>query len=161
MSSPSILKKVKVLILCCLTMILQTNAGHACNPAAFKLQAPLYLGSAEHKAPQIARIWRGWTTKANAVTFERLLQEEILPSIMKNDPKGIREIQLLKHEAANEVEFTTIILFDSLEAVKAFAGEDYEAAHIDPRVGNLLSRFDKRVTHREVSFSFTTLSSLK
>ncbi len=76
----------------------------------------------------ISRIWHGWTTPSDADIYEALLKEEIFTGIQNRHIRGFRNIQLLRREAGHEVEFVTIMLFDSLEAVREFAGEDYEAA---------------------------------
>jgi len=96
---------------------------------------------------QIARIWRGWTTKENAPALERVFRDNAIPGIELSKPKGLIGITLLTLERGSEVEFTTILYFDTLESVKAFAGDDYEKAHIDPAVQPLLLRYDKRVEH--------------
>lgn len=70
----------------------------------------------------ISRIWHGWTTKTNAGAYENLLRQEVLPGIHR--VRGFKGAQLLRREDKDEVEFVTITLFDSLEAVKEFAGED-------------------------------------
>ncbi len=103
-----------------------------------------------HTENSIARIWHGWTTKANANAFERVLVDEAIPGIEKNKPAGYKGIQLLKRDVGNEIEFTTIMMFDSIESVKEFAGEDYETAHIDPKVKPLLLRYDRKSTHHTV-----------
>ncbi|AHM58795.1 hypothetical protein D770_02630 [Flammeovirgaceae bacterium 311] len=68
-------------------------------------------------------------------------------------PQGFRGIQLLRREAESEVEFTTIMWFDSIETVKAFAGEQFEKAHIDPILQTLLTRYDTIAVHQQVRFS--------
>ena len=95
----------------------------------------------------IVRIWRGWTTADNAIKLERALRDEAIPGIEANKPKGLNGIQLLTMKMGNEVQFTTIMYFDSIESVKAFAGEGYTKAHIDPSVAPLLIRYDKIVEH--------------
>jgi hypothetical protein len=50
----------------------------------------------------------------------------------------------------NEVEFVTIMTFDDLEAVRQFAGQDYEVAVVPPKAQALLARFDKRSQHYEL-----------
>ena len=65
----------------------------------------------------ISRIWHGWTTPANADAYQALLQEEIFTGIQDRHIRGFRGIQLLRREAGPEVEFVTIMEFDSLEAV--------------------------------------------
>ena len=99
----------------------------------------------------IARIWHGWTSPANADTYEALLQHEIFPGIQQRQIVGFRGIQMLRRELSDgEVEFVTIMWFDSLDAVRAFAGEDYEVAVVPPAARQVLARFDARSQHYEV-----------
>ncbi len=95
----------------------------------------------------ITRIWHGWTKPENAAAYQALLLGEIFPGIANRSTKGYRGISLSRRAAGKEVEFVTIMWFDSLEAVKAFAGEDYEAAVVPPNARALLTRFDARSTH--------------
>ena len=76
----------------------------------------------------ITRIWKGWTTLSNAPIYESLLLTEIFAGIAARDIPGYRGISLCKRQAGDEMEFVTIMKFDSLEAVREFAGEDYAAA---------------------------------
>lgn len=98
----------------------------------------------------ISRIWRGWTTPANADTYEALLKTEIFPGIQNRHIAGYRGIQLLRRELGDEVEFVTIMWFDSLDAVRAFAGEEYEIAVVPPKARAVLARFDARSQHYDV-----------
>jgi len=98
----------------------------------------------------IGRIWHGYTTYANADNYEDLLREEIFINIRNRRIPGFQEIQLLRRDLGNEVEFITIMWFDDIEAVKAFAGEDYEAAVVPPKARAVLSRFDERSQHYEI-----------
>lgn len=93
----------------------------------------------------ISRIWHGWTTPANADAYQKLLTEEILPGIHR--VPGHRGATLLRRDGGNEVEFITITVFDSMEAVRAFAGADYEVAVVPPEARKLLSHFDERAVH--------------
>lgn len=95
----------------------------------------------------ISRIWHGWTTPANADTYENLLLEEIFVGIQNRHIRGFKNIQLLRREAGKEVEFVTIMLFDSLDAVREFAGVDYEAAVVPEKARAVLSHFDERSQH--------------
>ncbi|MBI5840691.1 MAG: antibiotic biosynthesis monooxygenase [Chloroflexi bacterium] len=98
----------------------------------------------------IGRIWHGYTTPENADAYESLLKSEIFVGIHNRDIPGFHEIQLFRRDVGNEVEFITIMWFDSIEAVKAFAGEDYEAAVVPPKARAILSRFDERSQHYEI-----------
>jgi heme-degrading monooxygenase HmoA len=99
----------------------------------------------------ISRVWHGWTTRENANAYETLLRSEVLPGIHR--VRGFKGAHVLRRDLRDEVEFVTITLFDSLEAVKEFAGEDYEVAVILPEAHRLLSRFDARSAHYETVFS--------
>jgi antibiotic biosynthesis monooxygenase (ABM) superfamily enzyme len=98
----------------------------------------------------IGRVWHGWTTPENADAYEELLRHEVFEGIKDRKIDGFREIQLLRRSLEKEVEFITIMWFDSLESVRAFAGEDYEVAVVPPKAQALLSRFDGRSQHHEV-----------
>ncbi|WP_437282107.1 antibiotic biosynthesis monooxygenase family protein [Sorangium sp. So ce375] len=98
----------------------------------------------------IRRIWHGWTTPENAPTYEALLKTEIFPGILAKQVRGFRRIELLRRPLGDEVEFVTIMSFDSIEAVKAFAGEDVEAAYVPAKARQILARFDARAQHYEL-----------
>ena len=98
----------------------------------------------------ISRIWHGWTTADNADTYETLLHHEIFEGIKSRDIRGFRRIQLLRRSIGAEVEFVTIMEFESLDAVREFAGEDYEVAVVPPKARALLARFDARSQHYEI-----------
>jgi len=98
----------------------------------------------------IVRIWHGWTTPGNADRYEALLREEIFVGIRKRDIRGFRGIQLLRRDIGVETEFVTIMRFDSLEAVREFAGEDYEVAVVPEKAKAVLSHFDERSQHYEL-----------
>lgn len=98
----------------------------------------------------IGRIWHGWTSFDNADTYENLLKEEIFVGIGDRKIPGYQGIQLFRRSLENEVEFITIMWFDSLEAVKQFAGEDYEVAVVPSKARQVLSHFDARSQHYEV-----------
>ncbi|HEX8666530.1 MAG TPA: antibiotic biosynthesis monooxygenase [Beijerinckiaceae bacterium] len=98
----------------------------------------------------IARVWHGWTTPQNADAYEGLLKTEIFPGIAAKGVKGYRGIELLRRPLGAEVEFVTIMRFDSWEAVKAFAGEDHETAYVPAKAREVLARFDARSQHYEV-----------
>ena len=97
----------------------------------------------------ITRIWHGWTTLKNAPLYEALLQEEIFTGIARRAIPGYRGISLLKRPLGGEVEFVTVMWFSDLDAVRKFAGEDYEVAVVPPKARALLARFDGRAAHYE------------
>jgi hypothetical protein len=98
----------------------------------------------------ICRIWHGWTTAANADAYEKLLTSEIFHWIAGRHIEGYRGIELLRRSDSESVEFITLMWFDSMAAVRAFAGQDYETAVVLPAARALLQRFDERSAHFEV-----------
>lgn len=95
----------------------------------------------------VCRIWHGWTTPENADAYERLLKTEIFRDIVSRRIEGFQGIDLLRRDAGGEIEFVTIMWFDSMDAVKAFAGADHEVAVVPPAARALLARFDARSAH--------------
>lgn len=95
----------------------------------------------------IFRIWHGWTTPANADAYQRIVQEEVFAMIAERQIAGYRGIDLLRHDGPDEVEFVTIMRFDSLADVRAFAGDDYERSVVPPQARAVLKRFEDRARH--------------
>jgi antibiotic biosynthesis monooxygenase (ABM) superfamily enzyme len=98
----------------------------------------------------ISRIWHGWTKPENADAYEALLKHEIFVGIKGREISGYRGIHLFRRTIGDEVEFITLMWFDNLEAVRIFAGDDYEAAVVPPNARKLLDHFDARSQHYEV-----------
>ena len=96
----------------------------------------------------IARHWKGWTKAADADAYDRLLRETVLPQLTRLS--GYRGGYVLRRELGDEVEFLVLNLFESLEAVKSFAGEEYEVPVFEPEAKWLLSRIEPRAVHYEV-----------
>ena len=96
----------------------------------------------------IARHWRGWTKAGDADRYERLLKETVLPQLKLIS--GYCGGYVLRHDGAEESEFVVINLFDSLDAVRAFAGENYAVAVFEPEAKRLLSRVEPEAMHYEV-----------
>lgn len=97
----------------------------------------------------IARIWHGWTKPGNADVYQELLRTEILPDIAAMDIPGYHGADLLRRERNGEVEFVTVLWFETLDSVRAFVGEDYEVAHVPAAARRVLERFDARSQHYE------------
>lgn len=98
----------------------------------------------------IGRIWHGYTTPENADVYENLLKEEIFLGIRNRNVPGFQEIQLFHRDLGDEAECITIMWFDDIESVHAFAGADYEVAVVPPKARAVLTRFDERSQHYEV-----------
>jgi hypothetical protein len=107
-------------------------------------------GDVQGRFNMIGRIWHGWTTPDNADTYEALIKSVIFPSILGKNLAGFQRIELFRRPLATEVEFITVMWFDSLADVKAFAGERYEEAVVPPAARDLLKRFDERSQHYEI-----------
>ncbi len=97
----------------------------------------------------IARVWRGYAKPEHADAYESMLKPELLPGL--STVAGYRGSYLLRRQSGDDVEFVTIILWDSLDAVRAVAGADYEKAVIPEERRQYLSRFDDRAAHYEVA----------
>ena len=98
----------------------------------------------------ICRLWRGWTTRDNADAYERIVRGQVIPDIEARRIPGFRSIALVRRERDQDVEFMTLMWFDSLDSVKAFTGEDYEVAHVPAQAQAVLADFDKRSAHYQV-----------
>ena len=95
----------------------------------------------------ITRIWRGWTTHENADAYEALVSGTVLPGIAARNVSGYHGAYLLRRELEDETEFVTVMLFDSLDDVRRFAGADYETAYVPPEARAVLARFDEHSAH--------------
>ena len=102
----------------------------------------------------IARIWHGWTAVHRADAYEELLRTEIFEGIHARKLPGFSGIDLLRKDGPDEVEFITVMWFESLDDVRAFAGQDFETAVVPPAARALLQRFDARSSHFDVRERF-------
>ena len=98
----------------------------------------------------ICRLWRGWTTPDNADAYEQIVRGEVIPGIEARQIAGFRHIDLMRRDVGEEVEFQTLMWFDSLQSVIAFVGEDYTVSHVPAVAQAVLKRFDDRAAHFEV-----------
>ena len=98
----------------------------------------------------VCRLWRGWTTPENADAYEKIVRGEVIPGIESREIPGFRHIDLMRRDMGDEVEFQTLMWFDSLDSIKAFMGDDYTVSHVPPQARAVLKRFDERAAHFEV-----------
>ena len=98
----------------------------------------------------ICRLWRGWTSRENAEAYQRIVRTEVIPAIEARKIPGFRHIDLMRRDFGDEVEFQTLMWFDSLDAIKRFMGEDYSISHVPPEARAVLNSFDDRAAHYEV-----------
>ncbi|MGI4877666.1 MAG: hypothetical protein ACRYG4_09295 [Janthinobacterium lividum] len=102
----------------------------------------------------IARIWHGWTTPANAEAYQHLFLTSVVPDVEARAIAGFLQIDVLRRDVvldgSDAVEFTTIMAFDTIEAIERFMGADPTIAHVPPETVPLLLRFDERAVHYDV-----------
>ena len=103
-----------------------------------------------HRNPKIIRTWKGWTTLENASTYEEMLINEVFPGVRQKGVDGLEKVSISTQTKKDEVEFFLILQFTSLDAVKTFAGEQYENAYIPENARRVLKRYDKTAAHFEL-----------
>ncbi|MBI5593183.1 MAG: antibiotic biosynthesis monooxygenase [Deltaproteobacteria bacterium] len=96
----------------------------------------------------IARVWKGWTEPENADAYEKLLKEVVYPELQTIN--GYHGGYILRNDGKDETEFVAVNLFESLDAVKAFAGPDYDVPVFEPEARRLLSRVEPIARHYDV-----------
>ena len=96
----------------------------------------------------IARVWHGRTKPENTGAYEALRKPELLPGITK--VKGYQGSYLLRRKLGDEVEFVTILLMDTNESIRSFAGPDYETSVIPEERRQYLSYHEPKAAHYEV-----------
>jgi heme-degrading monooxygenase HmoA len=97
----------------------------------------------------IARIWHGYSKPEHADAYEALLKPELLPGIGR--VAGYKRSYLLRRDLGDEIEFIAIMFWDSLEAIQAVVGADYETAVIPEERKQYLARHDAKSAHYEVA----------
>jgi antibiotic biosynthesis monooxygenase (ABM) superfamily enzyme len=96
----------------------------------------------------IVRIWHGWTNRADAKAYEELLHHEIFPSIAARKIEGYRGAELFVRQNGDEVEFVTLLRFDSMDAVIEFAGPEASKPVIFPKAEALITRMERARHYR-------------
>jgi len=100
----------------------------------------------------ISRVWYGRTAVENADACEQLLREHVFPGV-EGRVEGFRGAYVLRRTLGDGVEFVVITMFDSIAAIREFAGEDYEVAVIEPEARKLLAHADERTRQYETVLS--------
>ncbi len=98
----------------------------------------------------IKRVWRGWTVPENADAYFDVLCSQVIPSIEAKNIAGFRSIEVLREECGDEVEFSTVMTFDSIENVVAFQGDDYARCYVPDVAQKVLKRWDDVCRHYAV-----------
>jgi heme-degrading monooxygenase HmoA len=130
-------------------LFLGRNRGHA--RARLGISAiPVYTASTQLPEDHlIARVWHGYTQPEHADAYEAMLKPELLPGI--SNVKGYRGSYLLRRAAGEEVEFITVMLWDSIDSIRAVSGPDYETAVIPQERRQYLSHYDAKAAHYEIA----------
>lgn len=97
----------------------------------------------------IKRIWHGWTTLENAGAYQNALSNEIFPSIEAKNIPGYKSMELFRRNHDHEVEFITVMTFDSIQNVINFQGEDYTRCYVPDIAQKILTRWDEHASHYE------------
>jgi hypothetical protein len=97
----------------------------------------------------VKRVWHGWTAPENAEAYQDLLHREVFPGIEAKQINGYRCVELCRRDLDGEVEFMTIMTFDSLDDIIEFNGKDYEKSYVPASAQKLLKRWDKVAHHYE------------
>lgn len=96
----------------------------------------------------IARLWHGWTKRADAKAYEEMLRNEIFSGIAARNIQGYHGAELFIREDGDEVEFVTLLRFDSMDAVREFAGADEGKPVIFPKAEALITRMEQARHYR-------------
>jgi len=99
----------------------------------------------------IERHWTGIATKERANEYIAHLRNDTFEEIKKI--KGFIAASILKRDLSDGVEFLIITKWETLEAIKQFAGEQIETAVVPILVQDIMVRYDKNVRHYEVNFT--------
>ena len=102
------------------------------------------------KDSKIIRTWSGWTTHKKAPAYERFLIEEVFPDVKKKGVDGLEKVSISTLTGSDEVQFFLVLKFSTLDAVKKFAGADYQKAYIPEKAKQLLERYDSTASHFEL-----------
>jgi hypothetical protein len=101
--------------------------------------------SIDTTADVITRLWRGWTTPDNAEAYEQFLLTRLFPSMRAI--AGFRGADVLRRRDGHEIAFVTLTRFESIDAIRGFAGDDYEVPVLEPEAIELLSRYEDSASH--------------
>lgn len=96
----------------------------------------------------LARIWRGVTPKAKAAEYVKYIEKTGVTEYRATP--GNRAVLILTRDQNEQTEFLVLTLWDSLESIRAFAGDDVEAAKYYPEDAQFLLHFEPHVTHHQV-----------
>ena len=99
----------------------------------------------------IARMWRGSAIGERADDYVKHLQQSVVPELCQID--GFKGIYLLRRNSPDGVEFVVLTLWESMEAIHKFAGENPEVAVVTPAARKLFREYDAEVKHFEIALN--------
>ena len=96
----------------------------------------------------VARTWRGWTRREDAEAYVAYLEQTGMPAYRATP--GNRGAWILRHDDGELTEFVTLTFWDSLEAIRGFAGDDVEVAVFYAEDDRFLVKREETVTHWQI-----------
>ncbi|WP_163507045.1 antibiotic biosynthesis monooxygenase family protein [Fodinicola acaciae] len=99
----------------------------------------------------IVRTWSARADTAGAREYATYFKETLQPQL--RELPGFLGAYLLSRDLGGEVELTAHTLWKSLEAIRAFAGDDIGVSIVEPEAQAMLASYDRTATHRSVLFS--------
>ena len=99
----------------------------------------------------IARLWRGIArTPSDADAYQRHVTKTVFPSLAAIP--GHRGAKVLRRATAGQIEFVVMTLWDSMDAIREFAGDKPETAVVEPEARAVLVEYDDFVHHYEIAY---------
>ncbi len=96
----------------------------------------------------IARLWHGKVLTTKAVEYRKFVNERAIPDY--RSIRGNLSVHILERADGGVTHFMTLTLWESLEAIRDFAGEDFDKAKYYPEDQDFLLEFEPRVVHYDV-----------
>ena len=96
----------------------------------------------------VVRTWRGYGAVSEAEAYPKHLLQSVRPKL--EQLSGFQGLYLLRRRGIEEIEFLVLTLWESMDSIRAFAGDQPELAVVEPEARAALVRFDSTVHHYEV-----------
>jgi len=96
-------------------------------------------------------MWKGSALPEKAEDYVKHLQVSVLPELRQID--GFKGVYLMRQDSSKDVEFIVLTLWESMDAIHKFAGENAEVAVVAPAAQALFREYDSTVKHFEVVLS--------
>jgi heme-degrading monooxygenase HmoA len=96
----------------------------------------------------IVRSWHGLARSSNALAYSEHFRRKVLPEL--ENITGFLGASLLRRDGPDSVEFLVLTRWASMDAIRAFAGDDVGKAVVEPEAVQALLGFDRTVQHYDV-----------